>query len=395
MLENSDTPIDLAVSAFAEYGVEAAYFVPSKTNVNKYNIDAHNSFREFLQRSGLHDYSTQPQGLEHREYLPVQLVGRTGLETRAMSLYRPDTKAGDPRFWVERLATFANTGNLIALILDCDRRAHLVNCSDVVLMESRRQEGSPLHTLLTSYQDSDIAAELLGLLKNISSRGFIDSQRFGDTGVGHLLESLLGIKANSNQAPDYKGIEVKSSRPRQGRSQLFAKTPDWDRSPMTAREILATFGKVSPAHGFKRLHCTLKSKPNPDSLFIEFDEKDDLVRARSARNPHEPTEVCRWDHQVLMDRLAKKHAETFWVSALTQPGVDGSEQFHYVRAVHTRAPLLMNFAPMVSENHISVDFLFRGSPSGSPKDHGYSWKVDQAWRRSLFPDPITYDLTKP
>jgi len=63
-ISTSGTPIDLAVSAFTESGVEAAYFVPSHTYVNKYNIEARNSFREFIRWFGLHDYSTRLQGAD-------------------------------------------------------------------------------------------------------------------------------------------------------------------------------------------------------------------------------------------------------------------------------------------------------------------------------------------
>ena len=50
------------------------------------------------------------------------------------------------------------------------------------------------------------------MLSDVSRKGFIKTMRPGDTGVGFTLETLLGIEANSNKAPDYKGIELKSSR---------------------------------------------------------------------------------------------------------------------------------------------------------------------------------------
>jgi len=52
----------------------------------------------------------------------------------------------------------------------------------------------------------------LSKLQIISAKGFVDSLRSGDTGVGMTLETLLGIEANSNRAPDYFGIEIKAKR---------------------------------------------------------------------------------------------------------------------------------------------------------------------------------------
>ena len=67
-------------------------------------------------------------------------------------------------------------------------------------------------------------------LKEISSKGYIKTLRAGDTGVGFTLESLLDIPANSNKSPDFKGIEIKSSRKKfqksSGRSTIFSQVSE-------------------------------------------------------------------------------------------------------------------------------------------------------------------------
>ena len=87
-----------------------------------------------------------------------------------------------------------------------------------------------------------VAKELLGKLESICEMGFIETMRSGDTGVGFTLESLLGIAANSNRAPDYKGIELKSGRSKahkKGKMTIFSKTPDWSISNLkSSTEIL-------------------------------------------------------------------------------------------------------------------------------------------------------------
>ena len=57
---------------------------------------------------------------------------------------------------------------------------------------------------------SIVSEELLEKCRQINKKGFIKTMRVGDTGVGYTLETLLGIKANSNKSPDYKGIEIKT-----------------------------------------------------------------------------------------------------------------------------------------------------------------------------------------
>ena len=232
MLKRADTPIESAVEAFAEFGVEAAYVVPVQNGLDKSILDATQTVCEFLAVHGIHDYGEQGQGPEGKRTIPIHVVHADRFETRTVSLYRPLTKDGDPRLWISVLGNYAKSENLLALITDGKKELYAVNCSDPVLLESRHLDGSPLRSLLTDKQVASSAVELLGLLQGIARRGFIDSLRAGDTGIGYTLETLLGIEENSRPAPDYLGIELKASRlrsdGRRNRSNLFSKKPDWD-----------------------------------------------------------------------------------------------------------------------------------------------------------------------
>mgnify|MGYP000636587006 CR=1 FL=1 len=53
---------------------------------------------------------------------------------------------------------------------------------------------------------------LLAKIKEVNKKGWIKTLRKGDTGVGYTLETELGIRANSNQKPDFHGIEIKAFR---------------------------------------------------------------------------------------------------------------------------------------------------------------------------------------
>lgn len=105
---------------------------------------------------------------------------------------------------------------------------------------------------------SIVEKELLSLLKDISKKGFIPSTTRSDSGVGDTLESLLGIRRNSNRTPDFKGIEIKSSiinsrsGKQENRSTLFSKIPNWEISNLkSARQILDSYGYISTSTGKK------------------------------------------------------------------------------------------------------------------------------------------------
>ena len=91
----------------------------------------------------------------------------------------------------------------------------IFNCSDNVSLTYALEVALPKIKVVAS----DIADELLHKLVKISNKGFIRTVTSGDTGIGMTVESELGIVANSSRSPDYKGIELKSTRVGQKLSQ--------------------------------------------------------------------------------------------------------------------------------------------------------------------------------
>ncbi len=398
MLSRSDTPIEEAVQAFAEFGVEAAYLVPTRTILEKNYFDAHQGVREFLAAKGIHDYSTQAQGQDAKRTVVAELVNVDGFETRPLSLYRPSTKQGDPRIWPSRLKTYASEGNLLALVADASGTLYIVNCSDPALMATRNVAHSPLHELLTRRQRGGAADELLGKLRTISAMGFVDTMRPGDTGVGFTLETLLGIKANSLKAPDYKGIEIKSRRTSgkksTGRSTLFAKTPDWSKSRLkSSREILDEFGYRNE-NGRLQVYCTIHSRPNPLGIFaVALEEEGLLVHRANGGGEGESVKVVQWSLDVLRESLKAKHHETFWVEAKSR-GKGGDEAFHYVRVVHTRSPMTANLAALINSGRLTTDYAIK-CEAERVSDKGYLFRMNSEDRHLLFPAPRVYDLVAP
>jgi hypothetical protein len=90
-----------------------------------------------------------------------------------------------------------------------------------------------------------------------------------------------------------------------------------------------------------------------------------------------------------------KHRETFWVKARVS-GSGDNERFQYFEAIHTRAPLESNFAPLIDSGNIELDLLIhlKESPTGKirTRDHGYLFKMAENDRSLLFSAPQTYSL---
>ena len=103
-------------------------------------------------------------------------------------------------------------------------------------------------TEILSFVSSPISDELLTKLKDISSRGFIKSMRWRYWDWLHYRNSTW-YKGKSSKNPDYKGIEIKSSRKRNNKGDSLT----WFlighyQILKSADEIIHKHGRPNPQH---------------------------------------------------------------------------------------------------------------------------------------------------
>jgi hypothetical protein len=400
MLTKADIPISTVIASLSSFRLEAGFLVPTPTGLEKSILDAHEDIRSFLAKSGLHCFDEQGQGPENKVKIPANIITEDGVIGTHASLYRPNTKSGDPRIWISKLNSYSKPWNLITLFVS-NGQLFVFNASDRAVWNSISDTTSPLHLALVAAGSdySAVETELLRKLKAIEAAGFVRSTTNAANGVGDTLEKLLGISRNSSKNPDYKGIEIKASRrntPNQTqRSVLFSMVPNWDISELkNGAQILESYGYLSPKTNQVELYVTVKHQPNRQGLFLDLDAKNGLIV-----NKHQINElgkpVVSWKLNELQEELSKKHKQTFWVKAKNRPE-SGHEYFHYFEVMATAAPLVSYFGPLVLSNQISMDYTLSTKlrPSGAPfaRDHGYLWKIANSSFDSLFPPPRMIDL---
>ena len=399
VLAMSDRPIEEVIRVLAELGVEAGYLVPTKTGLDKSILDAHSQLRGYLRSAGLHDYDAQARGANGKVVVRGWHVGAAELVATRASLYRPESKGGDPRIWVSGLPEHAAAGNLLALLVH-DGQLYVANTSMPGVLESASDPGSPFGKLLHAIaaRNNDPATDLLGKLRGVAAMGFIPSLRPGPTGVGMTLETMLGIAANSSKSPDFRGIEIKASRVSastgaQQRVTLFSKVPDWANSAIpSAVALLGARGY--DRDGRRQLYCSMNDKPNTLGLYLSVG--GGCLHALHG-GPPSPSKVVQWGMDGLRDALAQKHHQTFWVKANARRTPGGVEEFRYVSATHTRAPLVSNLDSLLDMGRVEVDFLLHLMERGAgqkprARDHGYLFKMAPRDLPLLFPPSVKYDL---
>lgn len=377
--------------------VEVSLIEPTSTGLKKSILDATAPVRRHLKEKGLHDYEVQKQGPENKEIIKAQLLTEGIIISSQASLYRPQTKSGDPRIWFKHLNSFCKENDILALIVK-DEEIYVLNLTSLPLEKIINEKiGGPVWDLIAEISQSEnaIAEELLSKLRALAKKGFVKSitDKNADTSVGRTLETLLGIKINSNKEPDYKGIELKSYRAqkkgRENRKNLFAQVANWELSKFkSSKEILEHFGYES-GDDFK-LYCTVSTKTkNSQGLQFRLDTESERLIERSDKK--EIGDFAVWLMNDLRARLVEKHTETFWVAAQSKK-IGGTEHFQFTKVLHTRKPILTQFDILVEQGIITMDHLIKRNSRGRVSEKGPLFKINSSSLEMLFPPSQSYDL---
>lgn len=384
MLSLSNTDIAETLSWFKSRGFMVSFIVPTENGLTKSIMDATDEFRNFLSEGDLHNFDQQNQGKENKKLIKTILVSENNYIETKTSLYRPETKNGDPRLWIYDLKKYAKSGDLLAFLIS-EKTLTVINCSNSKLNELEDFLKTKMTVL--SFTSSSVSNELLQKLKDISSRGFIRSMRTGDTGVGFTLESLLGISANSSKNPDYKGIEIKSSRTRNSKDVLFSMVPNWSISNLkSGEEIVNKRGRPNPEHNnLKTIFHTIRGdRQNNWGLKLQID--DNLIRQVFIDNGVTEEDTC-WLLRDFESRIINKHKETFWVEVETRGDKD-REEFHYKKVIHTGDIDVSSIPVLIESGMITLDYLLWERVDGWRKYKGKSgfdflWKLSSKKHRDL------------
>lgn len=391
MRQLSDIEIN-RIKLLTENSIELTLIEPTKTGLEKSIMDATGTIRSYLKSKNIHDFELQRQGQESKVQINSFLIKNETLVGSVASLYRPNTKKGDPRIWFKGLGSYAEANDILG-IFGFQESLYVLNITQLeleILLSSYLI--NPLKELVSEIKQSSkvIAEELLYKLRNIAKRGFVPALLNADTAIGRTLEYLLGIPMNSSKTPDYKGIELKSFRElRNTRKGLFGKTPNWELSKFKSRnEILANFGYWEK--GIFRLYNTIRATGrNAQGLILRTDYEADYLIENSDRA--DIGDFLIWEMTVLKEALLAKHKETFWISAESKIE-NGNEYFFYKAAEHTKNPLLNQLGLLIDIGAITLDYPMKRLPNGTVIDKGCNFKLKRNALNLLFPPSETYNL---
>ena len=114
MLTISNISVVETLRKFKKVDLSVCFLVPTETGLNKSIMDATKSLREYFSKYEIHDFEKQPKGMQSKVLLSTILISGNAIIETKTSLYRPETKNGDPRIWIYKLGDYAQAGDLIS-----------------------------------------------------------------------------------------------------------------------------------------------------------------------------------------------------------------------------------------------------------------------------------------
>ena len=387
------TPIEIErIKILTENSVELCLIEPTETGLVKSIMDATGSVRNFLKSKNIHDFELQNQGQESKVQITSKLIDTDKSLNSIASLYRPNTKKGDPRIWFKGLGNYSQANDILGII-EFEGILYVLNITQIDLEKLLNSNiHNPLKELIEeiNHISNEVADELLILLNKIASQGPVPAILKADTAIGRTLETLLGIDINSSKKPDYKGIELKSYRDKKGnRKNLFAQVPDWSLSKFkSSSEILNNFG-YNRGEDFK-LYCTVSALVrNSQGLTLKLDSKMNQLLENSDKA--NIGDFIAWNLETLHNRLLEKHNETFWIAA-DSIIIDNKEHFQFKKVEHTRKPIVTQFDILIEQGIITLDHLIKRKSTGSVVEKGPIFKIKPNSLDLLFPPSQSYSL---
>lgn len=364
------------------------------TGFKKSILDATEPMRQYFIEVGMHDYEQQPQGQLFKVNVPSYILDDTSLFETSTSLYRPETKKGDPRIWPGRLTRYCEADDIL-MMLYYQGSLYIVNITRINIEKVFNcSVDTPLKDLIRRFHNEvmSVSHELTERLRDIATE-WRPTELLADTSIGRAIEKLLDINMNSSKDPDYKGIELKSSREKRPgiRSTLFTQVPDWAKSKlMSAKEIVQKYGyeRDGTRTYQNTLRCTIPNSQNLGLTLYQFQNILTIEEKRISYDKHgdvfypKVDDVALWQLSKLHERLKEKHRETFWIEVETKHE-RGVELFRPKLIEHTKNPVVSQFDSLLDTGYITVDLLL-SRPSGNGDT--IAFKINKKSRPMLFPD---------
>ncbi len=223
-------------------------------------------------------------------------------------------------------------------------------------------------------------SEVRARLEELKTEGFVSSVRSGPTGIGHTLETCLGLDENNLPIPDIGGrVEVKATR-KSSNNLITLFTFNRAVWQYPSKEVVARWG-YEDNNGRQSLYTTVSAiEVNAQGLRLSVSEDTDNLYM-----VHVPSETVlgMWDMYHIVGKFVTKFERMLFVHADSRR-VGKKEEFHFNEAAILSEPSARTFRDSFAAGKVMVDIRMHLRPNGTARNHGTGFRIREHDLPSLF-----------
>jgi len=222
--------------------------------------------------------------------------------------------------------------------------------------------------------------EIIKKLEILKKRGYIMTLRKGPTGIGHLLETELGLSETNIAIPDIGGrVEIKATR-RNVNSLITLFTFNRAVWKFKQKAIIEKYG-YKDEKGREALYNIVNTKlPNTQGFYLVVDTKKHLV---ILRNKNESENIAEWSTYVIAGKFMTKLDRLLLIIADSKME-ESTELFHYNEAYLLENPTPEKFLIAFNKNKLMIDLRMHLKENGGVRNHGTAFRISEKHLLDLY-----------
>jgi len=223
--------------------------------------------------------------------------------------------------------------------------------------------------------------ELIEKLRDLNSRGWINSEGTGSGRYGLALERELSIPRNSSKNPDFKGIELKTKASAKLQT-LFSRTPSRHTGCSNNLDLIQSWGYKDKKTGRQQLYTSINCEG--DSLGFSIKHSGNHIQVL-----HDDTELLQYDIIKLENALLSKHRESAFIDVETRK-LGNQDQCRFNNLLYCKHSSIGKFLSLLNKGRIYLDFTL-SVKDGRSRDHGFLWRI-KGNLKDLYETSLSYQL---
>lgn len=227
----------------------------------------------------------------------------------------------------------------------------------------------------------------------VNKKGWIESYSLGTGAVGDTFEKMLGLRKNSLDLPDFKGIKLKTNRATKDcYITLFSTSCDGNEKFILykIKELFGWPDRVFPDTKILRVKLSAKELTylrNGIRMKLEIDYKRKIIKLNVYKYNLLINNEASWSFELLKTKLLKKLQYLAFITTENK-FLNGKEYFKYKSISLYQLKNFEEFLNLLSNGLIIIEIKFgvhrSGVNIGKSYDHGSSFEIKRDNINRLF-----------